>query len=182
MAKTASSTADTQAAGGQGLSSPAFLLAQVGAHAAAQFGDRLLPLGLTPAHAGLLRVIARSPGASQQDVAATLGMYPSRLVALVDELEERRLVERRSNPGDRRTYSLLLTADGQRTLTDIGRVAREHQDALLAALSGEERDILAALLLRVAAQQGLKPGVHPGFARMHPPQSPSASKGVRQRR
>ena len=87
-----------------------FLLAQIGAHAAARFAERLSALEITPAHAGLLRVIAASAGASQQQVALTLGMFASRMVALVDELQERKLVERLSNPEDRRTYSLALTA------------------------------------------------------------------------
>src|SRR5262245_11034122 len=86
--------------------SPAFLLAQVGAHAAAKFAERLGPLGLTPAHVGSLRVIAASAGASQQDVAERLRMFPSRLVALVDELQERGLVRRVENPRDRRVYVL----------------------------------------------------------------------------
>ena len=77
-------------AGRRGMSSPAFLLAQVGAHAAARFAERLGPLGLTPAHVGSLRIIASLAGASQQEVATRLGMFPSRLVALVDELQERR--------------------------------------------------------------------------------------------
>jgi hypothetical protein len=51
-------------------------------------------------------------------------------------------------------------------LEAIGRVAREHQDALLAALSAAERDTLSKLLLRVADDQGLTRGVHPGFARL----------------
>ena len=75
--------------------SPAFLLAQIGAHAAAKFAERLGPLGLTPAHVGSLRVIAASAGSSQQEIAEQLGMFPSRLVALVDELQDRCLVERR---------------------------------------------------------------------------------------
>ena len=50
------------------------------------------------------------------------------MVALVDELQERKLVERLSNPEDRRTYSLVLTANGRRVLEAIGRVAREHQE------------------------------------------------------
>jgi DNA-binding MarR family transcriptional regulator len=150
----------------RGASSPAFLLAQIGAHAAARFADRVQALGITPAHAGLLRVIAAADGASQQQVALTLGMFASRMVALVDELEEKELVERLPKPEDRRTYSLAVTAEGRRLLESVGRVAREHQDALLAALSKAERDTLAALLLRVADQQGLVRGVHPGFARM----------------
>ena len=144
---------------------PAFLLAQVGAHAAAKFAERLGPLGLTPAHVGSLRVIAAAAGSSQQDVAERLGMFPSRLVALVDELEERGLVQRLEHPQDRRIYILQLTAQGKQVLQSIGRVAREHQAALLAALTADEQSVLASLLLRVADQQGLRPGVHPGFAR-----------------
>jgi DNA-binding MarR family transcriptional regulator len=150
----------------RGATSPAFLLAQVGAHAAARFAERLEALELTPAHAGLLRLIAASSGASQQEVALKLGMFPSRMVGLVDDLQERKLVERRPNPQDRRTYSLQLTAGGKRILDAIGRLARDHQDALLAALSPNERDTLGSLLLRVADQQQLTRGVHPGFARM----------------
>ena len=81
-----------------------------------------------------------SAGASQQQVALTLGMFASRMVALVDELQERKLVERLPNPEDRRTYSLALTAEGRRVLEAIGRVAREHQEDLLGALSKAERD------------------------------------------
>jgi DNA-binding MarR family transcriptional regulator len=146
--------------------SPAFLLAQVGAHAAAKFGERLGPLGLTPAHVGSLRVIAGSSGSSQQEIAERLGMFPSRFVRLVDELQERRLVERLANPRDRRIYMLQLTAEGKQILRSIGQVAREHQDSLLAALNAEERGLLTSLLLRIVDQQGLRPGVHPGFARL----------------
>jgi DNA-binding MarR family transcriptional regulator len=168
----------------RGASSPAFLLAQVGAHAAVKFAERLGPLGLTPAHVGSLRVIGASAGSSQQEVAERLGMFPSRLVALVDELQDRGLIERRENARDRRTYMLQLTPLGTQLLQSIGRVAREHQNALLAALSTEERDLLASLLLRVADQQGLLRGVHPGFERLRPrggraPRSTDKSKSVR---
>ncbi len=154
--------------GGRGAGSPAFLLAQVGAHAAARFAERLGPLGLTPAHVGSLRIIAASDGASQQEVATRLGMFPSRLVALVDELQERGLVKRVENARDRRIYSLVLTAEGRELLERIGRVAREHQESLLTSLNTDERDQLASLLRRIADQQGLQAGVHPGFAKLRP--------------
>ena len=148
---------------------PAFLLAQLGAHAASKFAERLGGLGLTPADAGILRLLRVAAGLSQQELAAKLQIHPSRLVAILDNLEKRRFVERRANPDDRRLYSLHLAKDGGEVLDRIGKVAREHQDALLAALTKEERHELAALLQRIADQQGLVRGVHPGYQRLGNP-------------
>lgn len=143
----------------------AFLLAQVGAHAASKFAERLQELKLIPAHAGMFRILGARQGISQQALASALGTLPSRLVALIDELEARGLVERRPHETDRRSYALHLTEEGNSTLQAIGRIAREHQQALLTALSTEEQQQLAALLQRVADQQGLIPQVHPGYAK-----------------
>jgi DNA-binding MarR family transcriptional regulator len=145
---------------------PAFLLAQLGAHAASQFAERLGVIELTPPDAGILRLLRIAAGLSQQELAAKLQIHPSRLVAILDNLEERGFVERRPNPDDRRLYSLHLTRDGGEALEKIGKVAREHQDALLSVLSTEERGVLAALLLKVADQQGVVRGVHPGYQRL----------------
>lgn len=144
-------------------------LAQVGAHAAQKFGERLSGLNLAPAHAGILRILGRTPAITQQALADALGMVASRLVALIDELEERRLVERQENEGDRRRYALHLTAQGWSTLEAIGRVAREHQQALLKSLSNDEQQLLTLLLERVADDQGLVRGVHPGYRRLGMP-------------
>ena len=146
--------------------STAFLLAQVGAHAAGQFGERLTSLRLTRPHAGILRLIGLSPGLSQQELARRLGVLASQLVALLDELQERGLIERRQDTADRRTYALHLTALGRNTTELIGHIAREHDDAICAALNMDERRQLKVLLSRIADQQGLSPGVHPGYRRL----------------
>jgi hypothetical protein len=80
------------------------------------------------------------------------------------------LLERRPHESDRRSYALHLTESDVSTLQAIGRVARDHQQALLAGLSEEEQRQLADLLQRVADQQGLIPGVHPGYARTERPE------------
>lgn len=146
--------------------STAFLLAQVGAQAAALFAGRLAPHQLTPADAGILRLLARSPGLSQQELAKRLRMHASRLVAVVDELERKALIERQSSPGDRRIYALHLTELGKKALKLISDLAVEHQKALCAPLSDRETELLGELLLRIAQQQGLEPNVHPGYARL----------------
>jgi DNA-binding MarR family transcriptional regulator len=154
--------------------STAFLLAQVGAQAAAMFATRLQEVQLVPAHAGTLRAISGNAGISQQALASLLGMVPSRLVPLLDELEKRGLVERRDHPEDRRVYELHLTAKGSRMMADIGRVARAHDEAVCSALSEKEREQLRSLLSRIADAQELTPGVHPGFAHLGGEPKPEA--------
>lgn len=139
-----------------------FLLARLGAYAAAAFAGRLELIGTTPPVAGLLRAIGRQPDRSQQEIAAELGTAPSRLVGLVDGLETAGLVRRTRNDRDRRLYALRLTAAGEQRLAEIGKVAREHGRALLAPLGAEDRAQLGGLLSRLADGHGLTPGVHPG--------------------
>jgi DNA-binding MarR family transcriptional regulator len=123
-------------------------------------------LDLAPPDAGILRLLHVDAGLSQQELAAKLRIHPSRLVAMLDNLEKRGYVERRANLTDRRLYSLHLTNHGEEALKKIGKIAREHQEALLAPLNAEERGTLAVLLLRLADQHGLVRGVHPGYQRM----------------
>jgi DNA-binding MarR family transcriptional regulator len=85
------------------------------------------------------------------------------LVIIVDEMEQRGLIERRANPDDRRRYALHITEKGRSILETIGRISREHSQALLAATSEDERRQLGTLLQRIADQQGLTRGVHPGY-------------------
>jgi DNA-binding MarR family transcriptional regulator len=146
----------------------AFLLTQLGTHAAQRYADRIGEHGLTPPQTGILRLIAMSQGMSQQQLAEMLGMLPSRVVALIDELEVMNLVERTRDGADRRRNSLTLTTVGQATLRTIAKVARAHEDEITTALSAAERETLIALLTRIADQQGLTPGVHPGYRSLRP--------------
>ena len=144
----------------------AFLLAQVGAHAAGRFATRVSELDLTPAQAGLLRAVSTAPGSSQQQLATRLGLLPSRVVAFVDALEERGLVRRERSSTDRRQYALHLTDDGQALMRRLSRLARNHDRDLSGALTAPEREQLTELLQRIAAQQGLTVGVHPGYRQL----------------
>jgi DNA-binding MarR family transcriptional regulator len=141
----------------------AFLLAQLGAHAAARFAKRVAEIGLDPATVGLLRTIARRPGRSQQSLAEELGVVRSRVVALVDNLEDKGLVERRRNPVDRRNHELHLTAEATRVLGGMREIGMAHEREICAALSPDQHAQLKELLEAIAEQQGLTPGVHPGY-------------------
>ncbi|GAA4330137.1 DNA-binding MarR family transcriptional regulator [Actinomadura luteofluorescens] len=150
----------------------AFLLAQLGAHGAGRFAERIAELDLTPPQAGLLRMLAAAPGRSQRELADQLGMPPSRFVPFADELEQRGLIERRRNPEDRRLYALYLTDQGFVLLARLAEASAAHEREMCQALSPDERREMKALLERVAEQQGLGRGVHPGFRRLRPGHRP----------
>jgi DNA-binding MarR family transcriptional regulator len=141
----------------------AFLLAQLGAHAARRFGERIKVINLTPPHAGILRMIASMPDCSQKGLAERLGVLPSRMVVLIDELDAKGLVKRHRSTKDRRNYELALTKNGEKVLQQLSRLAGEHEADLCAALDAEEKSMLAKLCRKIAAHQGLTPGVHPGY-------------------
>jgi DNA-binding MarR family transcriptional regulator len=119
---------------------------------------------------------------SQQALAAHLDVAPSRLVVLIDELEERGIVERRDDATDRRVYALHLTAAGREILERLSRIAREHDQAFCAALTDHERAQLGELLDRLASAHALRPGVHPGYRRLGPVAAGAKRSGPAKRR
>jgi DNA-binding MarR family transcriptional regulator len=144
--------------GGTSVSGLGVLLAQLGASSSRRFAARVAELGLGTADAAVLRLVAYAPGLSQREVADRLGLQPSRLVALVDALEGRGLVERARSHADRRLYELRLAPGGMAVYERLARVIAEHDDDMGGRLSPEDRAVLVGLLQRVAADAGLASG------------------------
>jgi DNA-binding MarR family transcriptional regulator len=142
----------------------AFLLSQLGYYSSRRWKARLAPLGLDPRQVMVLRRLADDEGRSQQVLGDALQIPPSRMVALVDALEQRGLLMRRPSPSDRRVRTLHLTKEGRRLLGEIMEISVEHEQQLCRGLQPAERGQLLTLLNRLAAEQGLAEGVHPGAA------------------
>ena len=140
----------------------AYLLVQLGFHVARGFSERLAPLGLEPRQVGMLTRLAANEGKSQQAIGELMGLNPTRMVFLVDELEKQGLVERRRNPDDRRSYALYLTDEGRAKLSEAQRVSIGHDREIGASLTGGQRRELAALLRQVADEQGISEDSLPG--------------------
>jgi DNA-binding MarR family transcriptional regulator len=103
-------------------------------------------LDLTPALFGLLNLLGRVEGANQQELGAAMGVDPSTMVSLIDELEARGLAKRQPHPKDRRARSVVLTAKGRR-LRERGRqMASQVEDEVLGGLGAADRQELLRLL------------------------------------
>jgi DNA-binding MarR family transcriptional regulator len=142
----------------------AFLLSQLGYYSSRRWKVRLAPLGLDPRQVMVLRRLAGDEGRSQQALGDALQIPPSRMVALVDALEQRGLLRRRPSPSDRRVRTLHLTKEGRRLLSRVMEISLEHEQELCSGLQPANREQLLTLLNRLAAEQGLAEGIHPGAA------------------
>jgi DNA-binding MarR family transcriptional regulator len=141
-----------------------FTVSTIGYAVARRFRELLAPLELEPREFALLRAVSASEGQSQQAIGERLQIPPSRMVAFIDALEARGLLQRRQNPDDRRTRALYLTDAGRDLLGRAFAVAVAHERDLCADLSTEEREQLLDLLQRVGLRLGLTPGVHAAHA------------------
>jgi DNA-binding MarR family transcriptional regulator len=114
----------------------------------ARFTEALESLGLTTALFALLNVLAAHEGANQQEIGALMGIDPSTMVSLVDQLETAGLAKRRPRPTDRRAREVGITPKGRRVLEQARELAMQSEDDVLRGLSGAERRQLLALLRR----------------------------------
>jgi DNA-binding MarR family transcriptional regulator len=145
-----------------------FLISQLGFLSSKRFMEALEPLGLDPREFLLMRFVAVSEGQSQQALAERLAIPPSRMVALVDHLEDAGFLERRPDPEDRRVRGLHLTKKGRAVLEKAGKIAIDYETRLCAGINREERELLIDLLQKLQKGQTVLRGVHPGMGEEGP--------------
>lgn len=114
-------------------------------------------IGLTTALFSVLNFLLARDAAIQQEIGAALGIDPSTMVALVDELERARLAKRRPRPQDRRAREVVITAKGRRTVERGRALAREVEDAVLRGLASQERRTLVKLLRKALSSAPPQP-------------------------
>jgi DNA-binding MarR family transcriptional regulator len=105
-------------------------------------------IGLTPALFGVLNVLGVRDGAIQQELGSAMGIDPSTMVSLIDQLESAGLARRRPHPEDRRARQVSITPKGRRLLQRARDVAFEAEDEVLGGLTTAERRELLMLLRR----------------------------------
>jgi len=106
-------------------------------------------LKMTPKQYAVLELVAENAGASQVDLAQALLMDRATMMALVDRLEARDLIERRASPLDRRRQSLFVTPAGEIFLQSARAAISAHEARLLEAFTPEETAMAIRLLRRL---------------------------------
>lgn len=108
--------------------------------------EALTPWDLSPHQARALRVVCDRNGVRLSDLAESLHIAPRSATEVADGLQERGLVRRTPDPGDRRAVILRPTDEGSRVRAEVGRARAADNEALLARLSADDRATLTRLL------------------------------------
>jgi DNA-binding MarR family transcriptional regulator len=116
-----------------------------------QTAASLQSIGLTPPLFAVLNYLQANEGAIQLQIGSAMGIDPSTMVSLVDQLERAGLAKRRPHPLDRRAREVLITPKGRRSLARARELAGQVEDDVLHGLSAAERDQLVTLLRKAFA-------------------------------
>lgn len=127
-----------------------FLLRKVAHASHASFSEAIGETGLHPMHFGMLTILDAESPISQRDLSERTGVDPSTMVARMDVLEQRGLVERTRSTSDRRSYELRVTDAGQRVLAQLRRAAAKQAKITFGALDAGELAELHRLLWKLA--------------------------------
>jgi DNA-binding MarR family transcriptional regulator len=128
-----------------------FLLSRVGIAMKLAAMEEFERGGFSPYSYAVLAVLAEGAKETQATIADTLDLDRSQMVGILDELEERGLIERRRDQADRRRHMVNITPTGKKQRAKMRKMIDDLEDALLGSLDGEERATLQDYLQRIAA-------------------------------
>jgi len=126
-----------------------FLLYRAAEHSHALANDMLARIELTARQAGILTLVTEREPMTQKALADLLGIDRTTMVALIDDLEHKGLVERQRHPRDRRAFLISPTEPGEAAKARAIEILDEQQRHFLAPLTRAEQQQLGSLLKRL---------------------------------
>ena len=130
------------------------LLMHLGRNIDARLRRQLSAYGLTPRHGFTLSHLCDNGPTSQQSLLDVLDVDPSVLVAILNDLENAGLAERKRDPEDRRRHIVEMSEQGRSTLMAMESTIDTIERELLADLSPADADQLRSLLSKVRSPAG----------------------------
>ena len=137
------------------------MLARLGMAFKAKALERIEQEGSDPHHYSVLAMLAEGARETQATIADALAVDPSRLVAILDSLEQRGQIARHRDPDDRRRHVVSITPAGKRQLQRLRSIAEEVEEEFLAPLDAAGRKTLHEILAQLACAHDPRCGFAP---------------------
>lgn len=126
-----------------------FLMAKCSQAGSRFWGQRVAHLGVTPVQAMVLAFLAEEDGITSRRLGERVVLDSATLTGILDRLAATDLIERRSNPEDRRSIKIGLTPAGKQVAETIRASLEEANREFLMDMSREEEAMLRGLLRRL---------------------------------
>lgn len=150
---------------------PSWLITQTAVHASRLVAEGMAAAGVRGYHYRVLASLDEFGPTSQAGLGRHTGIHVSDIVATVNELADRQLVERTADPADRRRNIISITGTGRQQLGWLDERMAEIQDTLMAPLAPDERaqlkKLLATLLQHHSRPADAGPDAEQGEAGQH---------------
>jgi DNA-binding MarR family transcriptional regulator len=130
------------------------LIAQLARVMRRQIEGAAAPLGMRPRELLALQHLRDRGPAAQQALVGLVGVDATNLVAILNNLEDAELIERRRDRADRRRAIIELSARGNEVLAELDQSLQRLDDTVLVVLTATEREQLNTLLARIVEQTG----------------------------
>ena len=125
-----------------------FLTARLAARGNSYANQLLAEVDLNVRQFSVLALAASDLKPTQREMSSFVALDPSQIVALVDTLEDRKLVKRETDSRDRRSKNIVATAQGEKLYRQAREITLKAEDRVLGNLSSSERDQLRMLLTK----------------------------------
>lgn len=112
---------------------------------------RLSRLGLSAGQIPVALGLRRFGSLTQKDLAAMAEVEQPTMAAMLSRMERDGLIERATDPSDRRSRRVALTEAGERACAEVGQILEAVNEKAYAGFSQEERGLFATMLRRMIA-------------------------------
>lgn len=102
--------------------------------------NRLIQTGLTPGQPKVLDYLSTHDGSMQKDIAKGCFIDPATLTGILERMEEKNLIERRIEKGNRRSSYVYLTENGKKYSQLVTDAFLEMEEEVFQGVKKEERE------------------------------------------
>lgn len=115
-----------------------------------KFAEKILkPFDLTLEQLHIIKILPDKNGITQKEIGTAVNKTPANITRLLDRLEEKKLVERRSDPNDRRATLVFITKTGKSTVENVTETFNSFSSQFLQGVSDQEKETIRTAFAKI---------------------------------